>query len=168
MINKETISNLLGVSVKSVYNYDKENRPIIRLLENYFTNDDLEEFLETGEIRRLENYDAERADPLFIEYVKHNIHTKVDIIKGGGIFERLNHLIPHKILISILDDLKDEENIELYQRETKKFLIDRIKGYAVATLEKPSQKQLINLIDKNFSNIECYVLIKYHDEILGK
>ncbi len=53
-MNKETISNLLGVSVKSVYNYDKENRPIIRLLENYFTNDDLEEFLETNEIKKQE------------------------------------------------------------------------------------------------------------------
>ena len=56
MLKKEVVAKVLGVSVKSVYNYykDQKAKPIIALLEKYFTQEDLEEFLETGEIGFLE------------------------------------------------------------------------------------------------------------------
>ncbi len=168
MLNKELIAETLGVSVKSVYNYIKEKRPIISLLERYYSESDLQEFLQTGRINRYENFDAAKADPLFIEYVKFNLPSKMDKIKGEGLIMWLNRLIPNHILTTILEEIKEDEDIELHQDKSKKFLIDRIKGYAASFEKKSSQKQLIDLIDKNFSNIECYVLIKYYDEILGK
>lgn len=52
MIN--TIASFLGNSSKSVSNWKKENRPIITFLYKYFCKEELEEFLETGEILKLE------------------------------------------------------------------------------------------------------------------
>jgi len=48
MIN--SIIKMLGVSKNSYWNYKKQERPIILFLEKYFTQEELEEFLETGEI----------------------------------------------------------------------------------------------------------------------
>ncbi len=52
MINQ--IVKILGVSKNSYWNYKKQNRPIVDLLEKYFTEEDLDEFLKTGEIKKLE------------------------------------------------------------------------------------------------------------------
>ena len=161
---KVVASKILGCTLASYYNWDKQNRPIISLLEKFFSKDDLEEFLETGDIKRLQSSHNYRIDPMLIDHIKHSLKA----IKGKGIFEKLNHLIPYKIFISILEDLKDDSEIELHREDSKKLLIERIKGYAASALEKPSQKQLVNLVNDNFSSIECYVLIKYYAEILDK
>lgn len=52
MINQ--IVKILGVSKNSYWNYKKQNRPIVDLLEKYFTEEDLDEFLKTGEMKKLE------------------------------------------------------------------------------------------------------------------
>ena len=49
---RETIVKILGVSKNSYWNYKNQNRPIIALLEKYFTKEDLQEFLETGNISK--------------------------------------------------------------------------------------------------------------------
>ena len=48
------LAKILGKSLKTVSNWKNENRPIINLLEKYFTKKDLEEFLETGKIQKQE------------------------------------------------------------------------------------------------------------------
>ena len=166
---EEIYMELFEFSRPTYYKWKRENIKVIKLLEKYFSKEDLEEFLKTETIRKLEtdkfkNY----VDPLFIEYVKFDLPSKMDRIKGEGLITRLNRLIPINILTTILEEIKEDEDIELHQDKSKKFLIDRIKGYAASFEKKASQKQLIDLIDKNFSNIECYVLIKYYDEILDK
>ena len=50
-----TLSKLLGNSLKTISNWKKEKRPIINLLLKYFKKEDLEEFIETGKILRLED-----------------------------------------------------------------------------------------------------------------
>lgn len=49
------IAELIGNNDKTIYRWKKEGRPIISLLEKYFTKEDLEEFLETGKIQKLDN-----------------------------------------------------------------------------------------------------------------
>lgn len=53
MIN--TLSLLLGNTQKTVSNWKKEKRPIMKLLYQYFTKEELEEFLESGRIAKFEN-----------------------------------------------------------------------------------------------------------------
>ena len=54
-LHKELIGKLLGVTVKSVYNYEKEKRKIIHLLNKYLDDDDANEFLATDKILKFEN-----------------------------------------------------------------------------------------------------------------
>lgn len=52
MIN--TIAAILGIHRNSYFNYKKQGRPIIFLLEKYFSKIELEEFLQTGQINKFE------------------------------------------------------------------------------------------------------------------
>ena len=52
MIN--TIVKILDVSKNSYFNYKKQKRPIIQLLEKYFSENELEEFLEFKKIEKFE------------------------------------------------------------------------------------------------------------------
>lgn len=53
----EATSTILGCSVSGYYKWKKEKRPIIKLLEKYFNKEELEEFLESGKIEKLEKTD---------------------------------------------------------------------------------------------------------------
>ncbi len=69
---KELIKEILSISDKSFYNWKHEKRPIISFLQKYFKEDDLKEFLETGEILDLE---------LFLEYKKSKSNKDFELFK---------------------------------------------------------------------------------------
>ena len=48
------IAQLIGNTERTIFAWKKENRPIIDLLQKYFTKEDLEEFLETGSVLKME------------------------------------------------------------------------------------------------------------------
>ncbi len=50
---EEIVSAILGCSVPTYYKWQKEERPIIQLLNGYFSNADLIEFLDTNQISSL-------------------------------------------------------------------------------------------------------------------
>lgn len=55
MINKiDNISKLFDFANSTVYKWKKENRPIVNLIEKYFDDEDIEEFLGTGEIKKFD------------------------------------------------------------------------------------------------------------------
>lgn len=54
-MHKDVIAMFLSVTNKTVYNYEKENRPIIVFLNKYFNENDINEFLQTNKISKLEN-----------------------------------------------------------------------------------------------------------------
>lgn len=51
----DLISKILDVHRNSYFNYKKQGRPIINLLEKYFSKAELEEFLSTGKINKFES-----------------------------------------------------------------------------------------------------------------
>lgn len=55
MINKiDNISKLFDFANSTVYKWKKEKRLILDLIDKYFTDEDIEEFLKTGKISKLE------------------------------------------------------------------------------------------------------------------
>lgn len=52
---KQIACELLDISTRSYSNFVKQKRPIIKLLEKYFTKEDLQEFIDNGKIHKLEN-----------------------------------------------------------------------------------------------------------------
>ena len=51
---KQQIKQILDIADRTYYNWKREQTPVLSLLEKYFTKEDLEEFLETGTIERME------------------------------------------------------------------------------------------------------------------
>ena len=164
---KQSVKKILDIADKTYYNWKKEGRPIIELLEKYFTEDDLEEFLKYGIITKLEAKDDQHTTYMLIDYVKYNLKEKLDkLLLKPGIFKWLENIIPKNIFLKILKEISEDPKIEVEKYRSKEYLIQKIESYKVASINNSNKKQLIGIIKNNLSNIECYVLIKYADEFL--
>lgn len=82
MKKDELYSTVLGCSVSGFYKWKKSDRLIISLLQEYFSDDDLEEFLADGKIQ------------------------KQELIKDID-FHELKQLIENKDLLSKLVEIKE-------------------------------------------------------------
>jgi len=162
-----SIIKMLGVSKNSYWNYKKQQRPIILFLEKYFTEDDLEEFLTTGKMTKLEKKEDSYLTFMLIDYVKYNLKEKLNnLLLKPGVFKWLENIIPKNIFLKILKEISEDPKIEVEKYRSKEYLIQKIESYKVASINNSNKKQLIGIIKNNLSNIECYVLIKYAEEFL--
>jgi len=162
-----SIIKMLGVSKNSYWNYKKQERPIILFLEKYFTENDLEEFLTTGKMTKLEEKEDSYLTFMLIDYVKYNLKEKLNkLLFKTGVFNWLENIIPKNIFLNILKEISEDPKIEVEKYRSKEYLIEKIESYKVASINSSNKKQLVGIIKNNLSNIECYVLIKYADEFL--
>ena len=54
-MKRQVLCDLFEFTPKTLYNWRQEERPAIELIEKYFTEEDLQEFLQTKEINKLQN-----------------------------------------------------------------------------------------------------------------
>jgi len=54
------MSDLLGNTPQTYFNWKKQNRPIVTLLNKYFSKEELEEFLRDGKIEKFETYKSDK------------------------------------------------------------------------------------------------------------
>jgi len=54
IMNKKITCKLFSFTEKTLYNWRKENRPVIELIENYISEEEIIEFLQMGKISKLE------------------------------------------------------------------------------------------------------------------
>jgi hypothetical protein len=71
-MKNSTLSKLLGNTVNTVTNWRNEDRPAIVLLEKYFQDHEIQEFLDTGKISRFEGEST---------YVVQNASKSIGIVK---------------------------------------------------------------------------------------
>lgn len=55
MVNEKNILKLMCYSRNTYYVWKREKRPIIELIDKYFTDSEIEEFLQTGKINKFDN-----------------------------------------------------------------------------------------------------------------
>ena len=164
---KVLASEILGCTLASYYNWDNQNRPIIAILEQYFSKDDLQEYIDTGKITRFEKEAVSDLDNELLEkhiayQLKHKLYTDTQskflnwlvTMAGTGLFE--------KAIVSI-----QEENIYT-KADTKTMLLNQIKGMELSsTFDKVwgngRKKVASSYINNNLSELECYVWVKYYD-----
>ncbi len=80
---KIVASKILDCTLASYYNWDNQNRPIIKLLEKYFSKKDLEEFIEFGNITRLDKFDKyikekNKIVDKYLEYFNNEYKSFID------------------------------------------------------------------------------------------
>ena len=160
MIN--AIIKMLGVSKNSYWNYKKQQRPIILFLEKYFTDKDLEEFLTTGKVSRLESQkiDDDFKGLILDDHMLHNVKFKLMTLSGGT-FKML------EILQDALKDI-DPNDDEFTLENAKQRLIDRVYAVEKNSIFKTKSKKegVAQWIKDYLSKAEVYAMVKYPQTII--
>lgn len=142
MNKKEIIENLFQVSEKTYYNHKNLGKPIINLIETYFTDDDLTEFLQTNQINRFKNIKEIKIeneklkqitfslfDSVFIDLVqvsRFKIDQAINLLlkNNDGIHYNIMKL-PFFILLTIIDKFKTCPTT-VCEKEIKQFIYEVI------------------------------------------
>lgn len=168
---QEEYCRLLDVSRNTYYVHKRENRPIVALLEKYFTKEELEEFLETGKISKLEGGVAHSSD---LDLLK-NLDIDNAIFSAKDKLQRLEknifEWVYNKGAVEILKDvLTSIEANDFDLENAKDVLYARVKGYDAhwISLKNPGKQKLLSaFIDNHFSKLECYAICKHSDEVFN-
>lgn len=133
------MSKLFGYSSQTYFNWkkDEKNRPVISLLSKYFTKKDLEEFLESGKIQKMEN--IQHLDS-FIFYIS-NIHITI-IDKLCNINVSSNQL--SLLIFKSIKDFKQDEQFSGYPDDVCDEFID----FVIKHFEKEELNTLLKICHK--------------------
>lgn len=104
---------------------------------------------------------------ILIDNAKYTLKDKMNKLFDKNILNKMDTYLTKKILIRVLNKLK-EENKRYPINISKKYLLKEISDTKINFTEPFKRKELISIIEKNFSNLECYVLINYYEELLEK
>ena len=174
MTLKEIIIKLFCFGTPTYYRWKSENRPVLQLIEQYFTKVELEEYLKTGKIKKYElikhktfddvnkiiNEDVQILDETLIDLVSCNI---INLLEFKGLNQ--NHL---KFFLKINNILKNEINVQ----NAKEITIETIENFDSKwwqiwkETEHPLQRKYTLSKLKKFSNIEIYVLVTKNTSLL--
>jgi len=167
---KSVITKILDIADRTYYNWKSEGRPIIGLLEKYFTSEDLEEYLASGIIRRLEAEKFKNSeDPILIDHAVYSAKRElIRLFESNWIDAAVWNKPAKDILIEILDRI-DKYDKSYTIENAKGRLIDKIEEAEINWLINPlkaSRKELLSsFIEKHFSKIEAYAMIRYPEEV---
>ena len=152
-MDRKLISKLLGISEKSFYRW-KEERLIFKLLEKYFTDKELEEFLNTGKIKRFEI--AQNNDYLLNKSIKlyKMVNFKLTPLARKFFFEELKNLKSYKI--------EDVSNIIFYSIKDED--LDSNRDYMNGISKISIRLDLLKLFEK-IDDFELEYFIKNLEEI---
>lgn len=138
---KQIASKLLGCTLASYYNWDNQKRPIISLLEKYFTQKELEEFLETGSIIKMESL-IEEDEQLNADFNKFYV---VDISRDNVYFNK-------KLFWNFLFNYKDKLIILRYE-DCKKYFQQYILEYYIYLSKEAEESNIDTFIISEKVNI---------------
>jgi hypothetical protein len=169
MNKKEIIENLFQVSEKTYYNHKKLGKPIINLIETYFTDDDLIEFLQTNQINRFKNIKEIKIENEKLKQITFSLFDSVfiDLVKLGRLkIEQAMHLLlknndgihynimklPFFILLTIIDEFKPRPTI-ICEKEIKQFIYEMI----ISNKTYLDYDKLFKLLESN-SKMLCRII----------
>ncbi|MCG3658730.1 helix-turn-helix domain-containing protein [Aliarcobacter butzleri] len=101
---------------------------------------------------------------ILIDNAKYTVKEKVYKVFESSMLEKIYTYVAKKILIRVL------ENLALNGKEypinlSKEYLLSEIKNVDIKVYETYKLNVLIKIIEENLSNIECFVLINYYEEL---
>ncbi len=168
---KEAIKKILDIKERTLYNWRKEQKPIVLLLEKYFTGDEIEEFLETGSIRKFE---AEKyksyVSPALLDHAYYSLKPKLKELFGGPSFgpNKIYTKGATGILIDVLKKISPKDHSFTIDN-AKERLLDRISEEELKwlALKNPAKRDLLShYIKENFSNAEILAMVQNNNEIV--
>ncbi len=118
MQHKEVMSKLFDYNATTFYSWKKQNRPIISLVEKYFTDDELIEFISSGKVDKYDDIDSLIDNSLnsyieFISKLNQDSLTLLFTIFKKSIIENIDFDESYIKLILDLDFDKESKNLLL-------------------------------------------------------
>ena len=161
---KSAITKILDIADRTYYNWKSEGRPIISLLEKYFSSEDLEEYLQTGSISRLEKLDNLDSE-LLERHIAYELKHKLYLDTQSSFFKWFEHIAGTGVMDKVIQEIREESYT---RRDTKQKILDRIKtmemtGFFNKLIAKGRKNVASGYIENNLSELECYVWVKHYD-----
>ena len=123
MKKEEAFLELFKFTRNTFYVWKRENRPIIKLIEKYFSNDNIKEFLETEKIKKFENDKKSLKELILEKKSNYSLEERVEL---------------SLILLSGLDSNATSELRKEYLQE--KNLEEKIKNHKLSDGNKIMEK----------------------------
>lgn len=171
MKTEDIYMELFGFSRPTYYKWKREKVKVIQLLEKYFTSEDLEEFLETGSIRRFEADKYKSfADPILLDHAYYSLKLKLKELFGGTMLgpNKLYTKGAKDILIDVLKKISPKDTSFTIEN-AKERLLDRISEEELKwlALKNPAKRELLShYIKENFSNAEILAMVQKKDDVV--
>jgi len=167
---EELLVKLFGWSRTTYFSWKKEKRPIIDLVHKYLDEESIQEFLDTGKISKFEllgdsKDQLEELNDLVVDNAIYSAKAKLITVFESSLVDFLNTYYSKDILRQILKDMSDEDDADLILRNAKAKLVERIKGFEAGFAKKPKKELLSKIINRNFSKVEVYAMVKYPEKV---
>lgn len=163
----DAIIKMLGVSKNSYWNYKKQSRPIISFLEKYFTAKELEEFMKTGNIRRLDENNISNKKLEMYENTLENHALYSAKYKINNFFK--GRILIKDILIDVLNQMSENKNAYTLDN-AKHSLVQQLQGSEINWLKTKTQAKidlLSEFVENNMSDIEAYAMVRQPKFVLN-
>lgn len=173
---RDIISNICEITPKNYYNWKgKSHTILIRLLESYFSENELLEFLKTGKIKKLDHVNSYlknlkiKCDKIYVKIAKMEIEHKnsnVDYELGSIFFSR-------NLYISYLSPFlrKHEKIVENFKAENFKadfitLVLDNPFEFKSNGIPEPLVTfQILSILDE-LSSSEMHYFFNEYDKIV--
>ncbi len=149
---KQTVAKLLDIADRTVYKWKKEKRPIISFLYQYFSKNDIQEYLESGKMQKLEFLNL--SDPINA-FELHSISTILHKIEAYVEATKVNR---EGFLIKLYRTVRD------YDGKIEEFVVF-LKNYDMKTLESLRNMRFGSSLDDVAAFYQNY-LSKQEQELL--
>jgi len=164
-MHKDLIAKILGVTVKSVYNYEKENRLVLNIFNQYMTDEDAKELIETGKISKFEKEVSNTSENELLEkHIAYELRHKLYLDTASTFGNWLGHVVGMPVIHKALEEIRKGEYTKF---DTKEKILNQIKGMELSGLfnkvfEKQNKNVASRYIERNLSELECYVWVKHY------
>lgn len=177
---KNVITKLLGISEVSYYRWKKE-RMIIDLLEKYFTENELKEFIENNKITKLELIkdlsteeikdilnNKEKIDfmPFLEDYIIINLKRfhKLDRKKIFNFFFPTSEFITRNL--KKIESIINLDDLDIYNARDKFKTFIKHAELKILIDTEMKRNNILKEIDQDFSDIELYVILKHRNKFI--
>jgi len=161
MTHKEVMAKLFDFNATTYYAWKKQNRPIINLIDRYFTKEDLQEFIEKGSISTLDSFNQNKN----IQDIE--ILNKVSSLVRKQLEKKINSLdsVGTKTVINIIEDYLKQSNENIDTKIFSLFYknISDIQNYYAQDMAEIEIKQIrknFKFTEKNKEAFEAEIIKK--------
>lgn len=171
---KTLMSALFGFSAPTFYSWKKEQRPIISLVDKYFKKEDLEEFLATGRIQKLDNLklinstSRQIVSEFFYDKQKNKFKNKefLEIIFPSYIDYVNKYVENRKKVYEEMSSKKEKEELQNYLDSIYSEFNKRGLTEFIVKTELDIDKTSALLEIAGLSDLEIHLLVSSHKEFL--